>query len=57
MLESSIHPTKHEILVWEIEDIIKEIRKVNGHNGNYVASTVVSLLLDAIKKSEETHNG
>ncbi|MDG1141853.1 MAG: hypothetical protein P8N24_01380 [Hellea sp.] len=57
MLESSIHPTKWEVLVWEVEDIIEELKVVKGHEGNLVAATTISLLQTAIKKSEETHNG
>ena len=57
MLESSIHPTKHEVLVWAVEDIIEKLHLVKGHEGNLVAATAISLLEAAMKKSEETHNG
>ena len=62
MYESKIYPTKHEVLVWELEDIIKQLETNNfnqsvADTGNYVADTAVSLIKAAIKKSEEEIHG
>ena len=58
MRESKIHPSRHQVLVWELEEVVKVLANANfdqsvADTGNYAAHEACRLIEEAIKKSEE----
>lgn len=56
--ESKIYPSKHEVLIWELEKVVEILANANfdqsvADTGNYAAHQACKLIEEAIKKSEE----
>lgn len=62
MYESKIYPTKHQVLVWELEKVVEGLRtfEYNQHvadTGDLAAEDAANMIEAAIKKSEEPIHG
>ena len=62
MYESKIYPSKHQVLVWELEEVVKILANANfdqsvADTGNWAAHEACKMIEAAIKKSEEEIHG
>ena len=62
MYESKIYPSKHQVLVWELEEVVKSLRNSDfdqsvSDMGNYAAHKAADMIESAMKKSEEPIHG
>ena len=58
MVESRIYPSKHEILVWELEEVVRILANANfdqsvADTGNWAAHEACKMIEAAIAKSME----